>query len=224
MRLPSSPPDRWVWVFDLDNTLYPAASNLFGQIDGRITDFVASALKLDREAARALQKRYYRTYGTTLRGLMIEHQLEAAAYLDHVHQIDLSGVPENPDLAGVLGRLPGRKLIYTNGTAGHAERVCRRLGVWDRFEGVFDIVAAGYVPKPAPAPYAAFLACHGVRPEAAIMVEDIPANLGPAAALGMTTVLVHGTVEVPGAHGDHVHHQAVDLTAWLGTVAARLGV
>ncbi len=224
MRLPSAPPDGWTWVFDLDNTLYPAASSLFPQIEQRIVEFVSTALALDAEAARALQKHYHRTYGATLRGLMVEHQVEAAAFLDHVHRIDLSSMTANLALAGVLGRLPGRKLIYTNGSAWHAERVCRQLGVWERFEAVFDIVAAGYLPKPAPAAYAAFLACHGVRPEAAIMVEDMPANLGPAAALGMVTVLVHGTVTVPGDHGDHIHHQAPDLTDWLDGVAARLGV
>jgi len=160
-----------VWVFDLDNTLYPASCDLFAQIDRRMTAFIADFLGLADDQARALRKRYYRDHGTTLRGLMDNHHLDPGRFLDYVHDIDHSPVPPNPALARALDRLDARKVVFTNASRAHAERVLRRLGVADRFEAVFDIVAADYVPKPDPAPYRRLLERHAIDPRHAAVAE-----------------------------------------------------
>ncbi|MGY9015462.1 MAG: pyrimidine 5'-nucleotidase, partial [Rhodospirillales bacterium] len=138
------------WVFDLDNTLYPASCNLFAGVDVRIREFVADFLGLEQDEAYKVQKQFFKEYGTTLRGLMDVHGMAPKEYLDYVHAIDLSPVVANPELDKALAALPGRKIIFTNGDTPHAERVMDRLGVKQHFEPVFDIVAAGYVPKPNP--------------------------------------------------------------------------
>ncbi len=213
------------WIFDLDNTLYPASCDLFAQVDQRMTEFIARRFDMETEQARALQKRYYREYGTTLRGLMLDHDMHPDEFLDYVHDIDVTPVPPTPALGDALDRLPGRKLIYTNGSHRHAENVMGRLGISNRFEAIFDIVAAGYVPKPDPRPYGDMVARHGVDPASAIMVEDIARNLVPAAALGMTTLWVVSESDFARAGigaGRHVHHATDDLVAWLTHLAGGL--
>jgi putative hydrolase of the HAD superfamily len=202
------------WVFDLDNTLYPAGCGVFEQVEVRIRGFVERRLGLDPDTAHAEQKRFWRAYGTTLRGLMVEHAMDPAAYLAEVHDVDLGGIPVDPRLDAALCGLPGRKLVFTNADRPHAERVLARLGVAHHFEAIFDIAAADWVPKPAEAPYRQLLDRFGVDPGSAVMFEDAVANLGPAAAFGMTTVLVrHPTDDGPVA--PHVHHVTDDLPAWL---------
>ncbi|MBB4211034.1 putative hydrolase of the HAD superfamily [Rhodothalassium salexigens DSM 2132] len=209
------------WVFDLDNTLYPPECNLFDQIDQRMGDFIKNLLNVDYAEARRLQKQYFVDYGTTLRGLMDRHNVAPDDFLHHVHDIDVSPVPPNPRLGALLARLPGRKLVYTNGTEPHAERVLARLGVADQFDGVFDIAAGDFVPKPQPAPYAQFMDRFSVDPRRAVMVEDMARNLKPAAALGMTTVWLRTCYQWGGVHVDEaaVHHQVDDLMAWLEELA-----
>jgi len=206
-----------VWVFDLDNTLYPARHNLFAQIDKRMGEFIADLLGIDEPAAKLLQKDYFRRHGTTLRGLMLEHDIEPTAFLDYVHQIDLSPIPPDARLGRALARLPGRKVIFTNGTVAHAERVTGHLGISVHFEAIFDIAASDYLPKPDRRPYVKLLQQHDIAPERALMVEDIARNLVPAAALGMTTALVMNPADWAreGGDGDHVHHVVDDLSAWL---------
>src|SRR5882757_10671078 len=176
------------WVFDLDNTLYPHHLNLWHQVDERIRSFVADYLKISKEDAFRLQKDYYKRYGTTMRGLMAEHGMSPDAYLEYVHQIDHSPLVPNPALGAALERLPGRKLILTNGTRKHAENVMRRLEVDRHFEDVFDIAAADLDPKPLPQVYDRFLKKPGVDPRKAAMFEDLARNLSVPYALGMTTV------------------------------------
>jgi len=206
------------WVFDLDNTLYPARCNLFAQVDRRIALFIADLLRLDVPAARELQKRYFREHGTTLRGLMTHHGVDPEAFLQFVHEIDVAVVPPSPALDAALARLPGRKFIFTNGSVAHADRVMARLGVAHHFDAVFDIAAAGYLPKPDPASYRSLIQRFAIEPAAAAMIEDLPRNLRPAAALGMTTVLVLTGEEWARTDdaGDHIHHVTDDLVGWLG--------
>src|SRR5712671_5293834 len=149
------------WVFDLDNTLYPHHVNLWQQVDVRIGEFVSAWLKISADEARRIQKDYYRRYGTTMRGMMTEHGVHADDYLAYVHQIDHSPLQPNPAMGAAIARLPGRKLILTNGSTDHADKVLERLGIGAQFEAVFDIIAAGLEPKPAPQTYQKFLRDHG---------------------------------------------------------------
>ncbi len=216
-RRPGSLKNAEAWVFDLDNTLYPASSNLFAQIDERMRSYIADFLGLELDEAERLQKRYFRQYGTTLRGLMNRHGMDPRPFLDHVHAVDLSPVPPDPALEAALARLRGRKLIFTNATADHAENIMARLGVGHHFEAIFDIVAAGYLPKPEPKVYRTLVKRHRLDPPKTVMIEDISRNLEPAAALGMTTVWVRSANPwaAEGAEGDHIHHVTDDMVAWL---------
>ncbi len=178
------------WVFDLDNTLYPHHVNLFAQIDVNMTAYVQELLQLDREEARALQKRYYHEYGTTLQGLMLNHGIDPDSFLERAHAIDYSTLLPHPELGAAIKALPGRKFIFTNGSVKHAEAAARALGILDQFDDIFDIVAAGYVPKPAGSTYDKFASLHRVDTENAVMFEDLPRNLQVPKALGMRTVLL----------------------------------
>jgi putative hydrolase of the HAD superfamily len=212
------------WVFDLDNTLYPHHLNLWQQVDARIRDYIARFLDITHEEAFRLQKDYYRRYGTSMRGLMTEHDMSPDEFLDFVHQIDHSPLTPDPALGAALEQLPGRKLILTNGTRKHAEAVMRRLEVHHHFEDVFDIAAADLDPKPLPQVYDRFLKRHGVDAARAAMFEDLARNLETPHALGMTTVLVvpEGTREVfredwelEGRNAPHVDYVTDDLTGFL---------
>ncbi|PHP69117.1 pyrimidine 5'-nucleotidase [Zhengella mangrovi] len=178
------------WVFDLDNTLYPHHANLFAQIDVRMTRYVSDLLQLPRDEARKVQKDFYRDYGTTLKGLMEVHGIDPDDFLQKVHDIDYSWLEPDPGLGEAIAALPGRKFIFTNGDRGHAERTARQLGILDHFDEIFDIVAAGLVPKPAQETYDKFTALHRVAGEQSAMFEDLARNLTVPKALGMKTVLI----------------------------------
>jgi putative hydrolase of the HAD superfamily len=178
------------WVFDLDNTLYPAGSDLWPKIDARITLFLGHLFGLDGMSSRALQKYYYRRYGTTLRGLMEEYGVSAEEFLGFAHDIDRSSLEPNPSLAAAILALPGRKLIFTNGSRHHAVSTAAALGLGDIFDDIFDIADADFVPKPAPENYARFFDKHEVEPARAVMFEDLVRNLVIPHERGMTTVLV----------------------------------
>ncbi len=211
------------WVFDLDNTLYPVECPLFEQVDRRMTDYIAARFDLSHDAARRLQKDYWKRYGTTLKGLMLHHDIEPGDFLEFVHQIDLSVLPDNPGLKHALERLPGRKVIFTNGPGHHAAAVLDRLGIAGHFETVFDIASFDYIPKPEEAAYRNMLAELGADPDRCALFEDTVENLAPAAALGMTTILVAPRgriVEVRTECGEHVHHVIDDLASFLDRISA----
>lgn len=205
------------WIFDLDNTLYPAECNLFAEVDRRMGQFIAGRLSLDPQAARTLQKSYFREYGTTLRGLMSEHGVDADEYLDFVHAVDLSPVSRDPVLVRAIADLPGRKLVHTNASTDYALRILERLGIGGYFDGVFDIRDAQFAPKPDVSGYEALIERHGVNPARAVMVEDIARNLVPASRLGMTTVWLPTGSDwsADGAEEDHIDHVIDDIATWL---------
>jgi putative hydrolase of the HAD superfamily len=209
------------WIFDLDNTLYPASCRLFTQIEARMTAFIAERFALPPEAARARQKAYFRAHGTTMRGLMLEDGVDPEAFLAYVHQIDLTALPPDPALGAALARLPGRKIVHTNGSLRHAERVLERLGVEGAFSGIFDVKAAGWEPKPALSGYRELLRRYEVAPERALMIEDIAKNLAPAAALGMTTAWLRTLNDwaLEGASEPHIHYVIDDLARFLEAAA-----
>jgi putative hydrolase of the HAD superfamily len=178
------------WVFDLDNTLYPRRTDLFSQIDQRMTSYVATLLGLSSTEARLVQKELYREHGTTLAGLMARHNIDPDDFLEKVHDIDYTWLVPDPALGAAIHQLPGRKFIFTNGDRRHAERTARQLGILDHFDDIFDIVAAGLTPKPARSTYEKFAALHRLDAPNAVMFEDLARNLVVPKALGMTTVLI----------------------------------
>lgn len=215
------------WVFDLDNTLYPHHSNLFSQIDVKMTAYVSELLSLPRDEARKLQKDLYLEYGTTLNGLMERHRIDPDDFLQKVHDIDYSWLVPNPVLGAEIRALPGRKFIFTNGDRGHAERTARQLGILDHFDDIFDIVAAGLTPKPSRSTYDRFVALHSVVGEHAVMFEDLARNLAVPKALGMTTVLIVPNNFEPTfseiwerdpAFDDDVDFVTDDLATFLGAI------
>ena len=213
---PAVQPD--VWLFDLDNTLYPVRCNLFAQTDRRMGEYISRLLDVHYDDAKLMQKEYWRKHGTTLRGLMLEHRIEPTEFLDYVHDIDYAPVDASPLLDAALGRLGGRKIVFTNGTVQHATRVLERLGVSHHFEAIYDIVAAAYIPKPEMSVYRDVVERYGLEPARAAMLDDIAANLKPAHELGMKTVWIRTPESVQRVAGqalDHVHHQADDLVEWL---------
>lgn len=218
------------WIFDLDNTLYPSHTNLFEQVDSRIGEYVAELLDLERDAAHKLQKDYYRRYGTTLRGLMVEHGLNPDGFLEFVHDIDHTKVAPDPRLAAAIAALPGRRFVMTNGTTHHATRVIERLGIADHFEDIFDIVAAELIPKPAEETYSRFWMKHGIEPRRSAMFEDLSRNLEVPSLHGMRTVLIvpEGTREVfredwelEGQQAPHVEYVTDDLAGFLERMPRR---
>jgi putative hydrolase of the HAD superfamily len=208
------------WIFDLDNTLYPAKTDLFALIDARMTAYVSRLLDLPPDEARQVQKSYFAEHGTTMRGLMDNHGIEATEFLDDVHDIALDRIVEDQRLVAQIAALPGRKLIFTNGDAAYAGRVLDRLGLGGSFEGIHDIHAMGLIPKPAPAAYAGLCARWGIDPVSALFVDDMARNLAPAKALGMTTVWLDNGSEQAGGVScpSYVDLRIEDLAEWLDTV------
>lgn len=212
------------WVFDLDNTLYPHHVNLFSQIDRNMTAYVAELLRLEPDEARALQKRYYHEHGTTLQGLMIHYGIDPNDFLEKAHAIDYSALLPHPELGAAIKALPGRKFILTNGSVRHAQAAAGALGILDNFEDIFDIVAAGYLPKPASATYEKFANLAKLDTKRAAMFEDLPRNLAAPKTLGMKTVLLvpsnlEGVImerwEIPAETDEHIDYVTDDLTGFL---------
>jgi putative hydrolase of the HAD superfamily len=200
------------WVFDLDNTLYPPKARLFDQIEVRMTDWVMEALKVDRVEADRLRSHYWRTYGTTLAGLMAEHGVDPGPYLTHVHEIDLAHLEPDATLAGRIRRLPGRKIVYTNGCAPYAERVLAARGLAGLFDAVYGVEHAGFRPKPERAAFETIFAADGLDAARGAMFEDDARNLAAPHAMGMRTVHVAPDRE---DHA-HIHHHTEDLSDFLG--------
>jgi len=205
------------WIFDLDNTLYPASCRLFDQVERRIGLYIEEKLGLDPIAAKALQKQYFREHKTTLSGLMINHGVDPHDFLSFVHRIDHSAVERDGRLDRALSHLDGRKLVFTNGSVEHATKVMDRLGVAHHFTDIFDIAASQFVPKPEPAAYLALLERHDIEPSRSVMIDDMPRNLAPAAALGIVTVWVRTDIEwaQAPAEAEYIHHVTDDLAGWL---------
>lgn len=213
------------WVFDLDNTLYPADAPVMSQVEQRMTEYVMKLLDLDHETARKTQKAYYSDYGTTLNGLMTHHKVDLSGFLDFVHDVDHSVITPDPGLAAHIQALEGRRYVYTNGSRKHAEKVIDRLGLNGIFDDLFDIEASRYTPKPHREGFDLFTQRYGVAPASSIMFEDSLPNLKTAAGMGFTTVLVHpprGDESAgPADQPDHIHYAVDCLRTFLGEVHDR---
>ncbi|HEX8668334.1 MAG TPA: pyrimidine 5'-nucleotidase [Allosphingosinicella sp.] len=205
------------WIFDLDNSLYPASANLFELIDIRMGEYIARLLGCDLSDARKVQKSYFRDHGTTLAGLMHVHGVDPRDFLDFVHDIELARISADPRVVAAMDRLPGRKFVFTNGDERYAQRVLERLGLANAFDGLHDIHAMDYVPKPDPRSYAAMCERYAIEPASALFVEDMARNLRPAKALGMTTVWVDNGSEQASHDADpaFIDYRVADIGEWL---------
>ena len=208
------------WIFDLDNTLYPARVDLFALIDEKMGSYIQRLLDVDATEARRVQKHYFIEHGTTLSGLMAHEGVNPRDFLDFVHDIDMSRLAPDPLLNSALAKLPGRKLVYTNGDAAYAGRVLAGLGLAEAFDGLFDIHGANYRPKPHPDAYEDMCCALGVEPTRALFVEDMARNLKPAKAIGMATVWVnngseHGSTD---ASPEFIDFETHDLSHWLNEI------
>ena len=204
------------WIFDLDNTLYSASCDLFAQIDWRMTAYIARLLDLDPVEARRVQKGWFHQHGTTLAGLMAEHGVDPHAFLADVHDIEMDVLEHDAPLAAAIARLPGRKLVFTNGDAPYAERVLARLGLSESFAGIHDVHAMGLVPKPAASAYAGLCAAWDIDQTRALFVDDMARNLAPAKAIGMTTVWVdNGSEQAADRERGFIDYTITELGPWL---------
>ncbi|KQN19547.1 HAD family hydrolase [Sphingomonas sp. Leaf33] len=205
------------WVFDMDNTLYPASCNLFAPIEARMTGYIADRLGLPEAEASALRRGWFLSHGTTLAGLMADHDIDPHEFLDYVHDVEMDVLEENAPLAALIARLPGRKIVFTNGDGPYAEKVLGRLGLGATFEGVHDIHAMALAPKPAASAYQSLCDAYALDPTRALFADDMARNLAPARAIGMTTLWIdNGSEAQPEARGaPYIDHATADLTAWL---------
>jgi putative hydrolase of the HAD superfamily len=205
------------WVFDLDNTLYPARVNLFERVDARMNAYIRRLLGVDAVEARRVQKAYFHGHGTTLAGLMADHGVDPHDFLADVHDIEMEMLEADAPLAAAIARLPGRKLVFTNGDMPYALKILERLGLGGSFEGVHDIHAMALVPKPSPRAYTSLCDAFAIDPAETLFVEDLARNLKPAKAIGMATVWVdNGSEQVPGDDDRaYVDYHVTDLAGWL---------
>ena len=213
------------WIFDLDNSLYPASANLFALIDERMGQFIQQLLGCDHVEARRVQKGYFHAHGTTLAGLMKTHGTDPHEFLEFVHDIDLARIAADPRVVAALDRLPGRKFVFTNASESYARRVLDRLGLANAFDGLHDIHAMDYVPKPDPRSYAAMCTRYAIAPRRALFVEDMARNLEPAKQLGMTTVWVDNGSEQAGRDADpaFIDYRTTDIGEWLAGITGKEG-
>lgn len=222
--MPFDPSRVDCWIFDLDNTLYPPSTRLFDQIDQRMGEYIQNLLGCDPVEARRVQKLYFHDHGTTLSGLMHYHAIDPYEFLGFVHDIDMAPLGAAPRLAGRLAALPGRKLVFTNGDDAYAARVLGALGLADSFDGMWDIHAMNYRPKPEISAYSSMIEALAITPETAVFVEDMAQNLAPAKALGMQTIWL----DLATDWGDRAKDDAAidlvagDIVQWLDYTLASL--
>ena len=204
------------WIFDLDNTLYPASARLFDKIDAKMGAYIAERLDVDLAEARRIQKGYFHHHGTTLAGLMADHDVEPHEFLAFVHDIEMDVLEENAPLAAAIARLPGRKIVFTNADTPYATKVLGRLGLGESFEAIHDIHAMDLAPKPQESAYAGLCAAFDLDPHASLFAEDMARNLKPAKAIGMTTLWVdNGSEQTPDETHEHVDFITDDISRWL---------
>jgi pyrimidine 5'-nucleotidase len=198
--------DLQVIFFDLDDTLYPRDSGIWEMIRKRIEFYMVDRLGFVVEDVTELRHRLWSKYGTTLRGLQVEYGVDMGDYVTFVHSVPIAEVLKpDPGLAASIAALPQRKFIYTNSDITHAQRITKRLGIYDLFEGVIDIYATAPYCKPQPESFDIALAACGEPPERCLLVDDSPRNLDAAQSLGMTTVSIGEQVHPGSPHINTIH-------------------
>ena len=187
------------WIFDLDNTLYPASVDLFGQIKIKMSNYIMKLLDVDEATAEKIRAEYWKKYGTSLAGLMQNYKIDPNDFLKVVHDIDFSMLPRDLDLLDALNNLPGRKLVYTNGTVPYAREVLKYRGVLSVFDEIYGIEDAAYIPKPFPEAFEIIFSKAKIVPNRSAMFEDEERNLEVPFKLGLKTILV-GDVQSTGKY------------------------
>jgi putative hydrolase of the HAD superfamily len=205
------------WIFDLDNTLYPASTNLFPKIDKLMTSFITEHLKVDNEEAVKIKNEYFQKHGTTLNGLIKHHNVDPHHFLEFVHNIDYNSLTKNEKLNKEIKNLPGKKIIFTNGSKKHAKNVVTNLQLDENLFSIFDIIDADFIPKPERSPYEKLIKKYNIIPEQSIFFEDIAKNLKPAHELGMKTawMINEDKWAKQGHDEDHVHFKIKELDHFL---------
>jgi putative hydrolase of the HAD superfamily len=205
------------WIFDLDNTLYPSSTNLFSGIDKLMASFITQHLKVSHEEAMQIKNDYFQKHGTTLNGLIKNHNIDPHHFLEFVHNIDYSFLSKNEKLNKEIKSLPGKKIIFTNGSKKHANNVISNLQLDENLFSIFDIVDSDFVPKPERSPYERLIKKYDIIPEQSIFFEDIARNLKPAHDLGMKTgwVINEDNWAKEGHDEDHVHFKIKELDHFL---------
>jgi putative hydrolase of the HAD superfamily len=178
------------WIFDLDNTLYSGQTKVFEQVDKKMSKYISNKLKINLEEAKKIQKNYFYEYSTTLNGMIKNHKIDPAEFLEFVHDVNIDFLQKDYKLAEEIKKLDGKKIIFTNGSRKHAINVTKKIGIDKLFDGIFDIVNANYVPKPSIESYKKLVQEHKIDPKLSVLVEDIARNLKPAYEMGMKTVWI----------------------------------
>ena len=179
------------WFFDLDNTLYCANSGIFDQIHKKMSEFISTNLNVSLEKAKLLQKKYFVENGTTLYGLMLNHNINPEKFLDYVHDIDFSIVKPDNELNDLIKKIPEKKIIFTNANISYVKKILKNLNLENIFDDIYDIEKMDYLPKPNLKTYKKLISTYNFDVKKAILFDDIPQNLLPAADLGLKTVHVY---------------------------------
>ena len=198
-------------LIDLDNTIYSETEEIFSQIDLKMKSFISSNLNINIEKAYDIQKKYFFKYGTTLRGLMLNHNIKPSYFLKYVHNIDLNPIKKNLELKSEMKKLKGRKIIFTNGTTEHATNVLKKVGVFEEVDGIFDIKDADYIPKPNILPYKKVVNKFKIIPHNTVMIDDIKANLVTAKQLGIKTI--HVTKQTSESIKNNIDYEFSDIVS-----------
>lgn len=205
-------------LFDLDNTLYTEKCGIFDLIDQRMNDWLISRLKVPESEVNEFRHKYFVKYGTTLRGLMLHHEVDPHDFLHYVHDVPVHEfLSADLELRRSLSSIRTRKVVFTNSDLRHANRILTALGVRDLFEHIFDIEAMRFIPKPNPEPYRMALEYLGVPPARCLLIDDMERNLEPARELGMRTILIGDGTPVNDEH--HVIANIKDLSAALKAIS-----
>ena len=181
-------------LIDLDNTVYPENSNIFKQIDLKMKSFISKNLKVSLDEAYTIQKKYFINNGTTLRGLMLYHNIQPELFLDYVHDIDISNIKKNNLLNNKLKNYKGKKIIFTNGSYNHANNILKKIGLNKNIDHIYDIIEANYIPKPDISTNQKVIRKYSLNPINTVMIDDLPNNLKTAKDLGMKTVLIKNNI------------------------------
>ena len=200
------------WIFDLDNTLYDINLGLFRKVSERITLYIMDKLNLKKEYAERLRSKMFKEYGLTLRGLIIEKNIDPDSYLDFVHNVAHPELEVDSQLKNFLNKLHGKKFIYTNASKKHALNVLDGMGITDQFDDILDIKGTNYVPKPDPRSYETMISkfkIAGEQLKRTVFLEDTAKNLKPAKTMGLSTVLIKNNFD----HQDYeLNKKFIDFT------------